>query len=537
MKLFFTLLPIAMAFPAFFTVYAYHLHMFQLNSYHYDVEWKWLMRNADGFALLFLPCGAGVVAVVFLTILLPAAAVYIYGGLLTVVFAAIWLAFAYRKLKKKAKKPLVFTDRVKRLSVTATVIFFIVTLALLLIPGFIKNDFVFSGAWALIACCVVIGLMPLYVMLANLINTPVEKSIRRKFTNEAKKLLAGNRDMKIIGVTGSYGKTSVKYFLTTLLSARYNTLMTPENFNTPMGVVRTVREHLSPLHEVFVCEMGAKRVGEIKELCDLVHPQIGVITAVGPQHLDTFGSQDNVRKTKFELARALPKDGVVFLNADSEEVMKEPYEGKKILYSTEGRGDYNGELLRVSDEGTTFALRHGDEYAEFTMPLIGGHNVLNVVGAIAVAHEMGISYDELRPQVRKLQGVPHRLQLIDRGNLAIIDDAYNSNPAGAKAAVETLKGFDGYRILVTPGMVELGEKMYECNKEFGRQASSCCDYAVLVGRKQAEPIYEGLIDGGFPKEKIYIAENFTEAIGHAYKLPTGGKKPFILLENDLPDNF
>ena len=538
MKLFLTLLPLALGIPAFLAAFTHHLHMFQLNSYHYDVEWKWIFKNIGAVALLFFPCALSAALAIVLTVLLPEAAVYIYGAVLTLVFAAVWLFLTYRKMKKKAKKPLVYTDRVKRMAFTGVALYIVPTFVIFLLVGFIKNDFVISGLYALICESAVLALTPFYVMFVNLVNTPFEASVRRKFTNEAKKLLAQSKNLKIIGITGSYGKTSVKYFLTTLLSGSYNVLMTPENFNTPMGVVRTVRERLSPLHEIFVCEMGAKRVGEIKELCDLVHPQNGVITAVGPQHLDTFGSQERVRKTKFELARSLPKDGTVFLNADSEELMKEEYDGKKVYYSITGKGDYNGTFIRADASGTTFRVTHGDETGEFTMPIIGSHNILNCVGAIAVAHELfGISFEELRAQTRKLQPVPHRQQLIDRGRFSIIDDAYNSNPEGAKRALETLASFDAYRVLITPGMVELGEKMEECNKEFGRTAATSCDYAILVGKKQAEPIMAGLLEGGFPKEKIYVADSFNEGFSHALALPTNGKKPVILLENDLPDNF
>lgn len=246
-----------------------------------------------------------------------------------------------------------------------------------------------------------------------------------------------------------------------------------------------------------------------------------------------------MRKTKFELAKALPEEGFVCLNADSEELMKEDYKGKKVLYSLEGvgQGDYHAENVSVSSEGTSFTLVHNEERSDFVTPVIGRHNVLNIVGALAMAHELGMSYEELHPQVRKLQSVPHRLQLLDRGNVALIDDAYNSNPTGAKAALDTLALFKGFRILVTPGMVELGEKMEECNRTFGKQAAKACDYAILVGKRQAEPILQGLLEGGFPKEKIYVAETIGEAISVAYSLPTGGEKPIILLENDLPDNY
>ncbi len=534
MELFFTLLPLAFAFPAFIGAYTYHLHMFQLNSYHYDVEKKWILKNLRGVSALFFPCAFG--AALSLIPIPSAASVYIRGGFLTLLFVSVWLTFLYRKMRVKAKKPLVYTDRVKRLTCTAAGVFAAILLGLFLIPRF-WGGFEKGGRWASAFGCAVIGLMPLYVMFADLLNKPLENSIRRRLTNEAKRLLLGNRNLKVIGVTGSYGKTSVKYFLTALLSEKYNVLMTPENYNTPMGVVKTIREHLSPLHEIFVCEMGAKRVGEIKELCDLVHPQSGIITSVGPQHLETFGSQERVRKTKFELARALPKDGVIFLNADSDELMKEDYRGKRILYSLENKGDYNGENIRTDVSGTEFTVSHKGEKVRFSTPLIGRHNVLNIVGAIAAAHEEGISFDDLKAPVKRLQSVPHRLQLLDKGSAAVIDDAYNSNPEGAKAALETLALFDGYKILLTPGMVELGEKMEECNENFGKQAANVCDYAVLVGKKQTEPILRGLLEKGFPKEKIFLAKDFSEAIAHAYALPTEGKKPVILLENDLPDNF
>ncbi len=539
MRLFFALLPVVLGVPAFFEAYIYHLHMFQLNSYHNDMERKWLWKNKTEVLRLFLPCFLGVLLTVLGHLLFPQGAVYVSGSVFSLIFGGLALFFRYRRLTKKAKKPLVFTDRVKRLNLTSFLIFGAGVLALFLIPGFVKGDFVKNGWWALVFEGTLTGIAPFFVLFANLLNKPVETGIRNRYIKEAKTLLRENKDLLVIGITGSYGKTSVKFFLTTLLSAKYNVLCTPENYNTPMGVVKTVRESLSPLHEIFVCEMGARRVGEIKELCDLVHPRYGIITSVGPQHLETFLTQERVRKTKFELAKALPEEGFVCLNADSEELMKEDYKGKKVLYSLEGvgQGDYHAENVSVSSEGTSFTLVHNEERSDFVTPVIGRHNVLNIVGALAMAHELGMSYEELHPQVRKLQSVPHRLQLLDRGNVALIDDAYNSNPTGAKAALDTLALFKGFRILVTPGMVELGEKMEECNRTFGKQAAKACDYAILVGKRQAEPILQGLLEGGFPKEKIYVAETIGEAISVAYSLPTGGEKPIILLENDLPDNY
>ena len=314
--------------------------------------------------------------------------------------------------------------------------------------------------------------------------------------------------------------------------------MTPESYNTPMGVVKTIRGSLKATDEIFVCEMGAKWVGDIKELCDIVHPHHGVITSIGPQHLESFKTLDAVKSTKFELSDSLPEGGMLFLNGDDENIRDHGSSRPYISYSIEGDADYVACDLHVSERGTSFTVKTRDgEAEEFSTRLIGRHNVLNIVGAIAISHKMGIGLKELRPAVRRLEGVPHRLQLTDKGGVTVIDDAYNSNPSGTKAALEALSLFDGYRILVTPGMVELGEKQNELNREFGRNAAAVCDYVVLVGYKQAVPIKAGLVDKKYPEDKIFVAADINEALSHVYALNSQGRKKIILLENDLPDNY
>lgn len=163
--------------------------------------------------------------------------------------------------------------------------------------------------------------------------------------------------------------------------------------------------------------------------------------------------------------------------------------------------------------------------------------MVNIVGAIAVSNTLGIPLEDLIIPVRRLQPVKHRLQLIEKGgNITIIDDAFNSNPAGSKAALDTLSLFDGIRILITPGMVELGAKEDYYNREFGKQAAACCDYVILVGKKQTEAVREGLIGEGFDMDKLYVTDYFDDAINHAYNIRTD-KHKYILLENDLPDNY
>lgn len=499
------------------------MHFFQLNSYRFDTHTKWIKENAGKYL------AHAIISVLMLIVLLFNMSIVIKSIAMIVL---LLIAIPVSK-PKKAKKPLVYTPRVKRMLFTEAVLSLIIILAVS-IPT-LKSS---HETYALLTLCLIFALSPILCLVANLINKPVELSINRYYTNDAKKLLKQCPDLKIIGITGSYGKTSVKYYLTTLLKGKYNVLMTPESYNTPMGVVKTIRGSLKATHEIFVCEMGAKWVGDIKELCDIVHPQHGVITSIGPQHLESFKTLDAVKNTKFELADSLPEGGMLFLNADDENIKDHGCNRPYISYSVEGEADYVAYDLSVSERGTVFTVKTPEgETAEFSTKLIGRHNVLNIVGAIAISHKMGIALKDLRGQVRKLEGVPHRLQLSDKGNVAIIDDAYNSNPSGTKAALEALSLFDGYKILVTPGMVELGEKQDELNREFGRNAAKVCDYVVLVGAKQAVPIKAGLLDRKYSESKIFIASTINEALDHVYALNSQGKKKIILLENDLPDNY
>lgn len=498
------------------------MHFFQLNSYRFDTHTKWIRENTRKY---FLHSVISVLALIAVFLEIP--------GQLKLYACTVLFALACPVEKpKKAKKPLVYTARVKRMLVTLAALILIFTGAGLTFANPARVTVY------LLILTLIYTLAPALVLLANLINKPMELSINNGYIRDAKKILTSCPDLKIIGITGSYGKTSVKYYLTTLLRAKYNVLMTPESYNTPMGVVKTVRGSLKATHEIFVCEMGAKWVGDIKELCDIVHPHHGVITSIGPQHLESFKTLDAVKSTKFELADSLPEGGMLFLNGDDDNIKAHGSKKPFISYSIEGEADYVGYDISVSERGTTFSVKAPDgEREQFSTKLIGRHNVLNIVGAIAISHKMGISLKELKGQVRRLEGVPHRLQLTDRGDMTIIDDAYNSNPSGTKAALEALSLFDGFKILVTPGMVELGVKQNELNREFGRNAAKVCDYTVLVGQRQAAPIKAGLLDEGYDEEKIFIADTIEEALSHVYAISSEGRKKVVLLENDLPDNY
>ena len=495
-----------------FLLFRKHVHIFQLNSYKHNVQEKWVRDNIEDLMLR----SVWALGAVFLVRELHG-----WGALLA---AALFAVIALLNKPQKAKKPLVFTARVKRLMATYGVLHLIPILF-----GFCAPD---GEAFGTLLMSFALAGAPWLILAADSLNKPIEKSISNGYVKDAKRILSECPDLKIIGVTGSYGKTSVKFFLEKLLSVQYNTLVTPLNYNTTLGVVRTVRENLRATHEVFVCEMGARNVGDIKEICDLVHPSMGVITAIGPQHLESFKSIQNVVKTKFELADSLPADGVFFGNMDDENIRSRHVDVKTVGYGTL-RGDYQAENISCDEHGLKFTVRG----VEFETKLLGKHNVQNLCAAIAVANTLGIPLERLRLPVRQLEAVEHRQQLRGSGNRLIIDDAYNSNPAGALAALETLSLFEGLRILVTPGMVELGAKQTELNTQFGRDAATRCDRAVLVGKRQAAPIQAGLIEVGFPKEHIIIVDTIQEAIAAADAFDTDGGRRVILLENDLPDNY
>ncbi|WP_028521644.1 Mur ligase family protein [Ruminococcus flavefaciens] len=525
-------------------------HMLQLNGYKTPEHSRWMKKNARRyilpavlfvvqFALLFLHGGAAVALIIVLSLF------NIIIGLLN-------------KPGKKFKKPLVYTARMKRMMVTFCIlvaVYYVIavlkgetTVYICRIWNEAHTEFTydsmekrwFANGLPYILAGSALYVTPLLVPLSNLINKPVEKAVQNWYINDAKRILSECPTLHKVGITGSYGKTSMKFYLDELLNSQYNTLKTPESFNTPMGVTITIRRDLKPTHEYFICEMGARRVHEIKELCGIADPHDGIITSVGPQHLETFGSIDNVLNTKFELAdHVKAKGGKIYLNGDNELIRKKaPEYPNAVLYGLNEGNHYRATDISVSDRGTEFTVTAPDgETQRFSMKLLGEHNVQNVLGAIAYAHGTGISLEKLTLPVKRIAAVPHRLQLLDKGgNMTFIDDAYNSNPSGCRAALNVLGLFDACRILVTPGMVELGAKQEELNFEFGQEAAKACDHIVLVGKAQTVPIYNGIKDAGYDMDNVFVADSLGEALDHVRAYQTD-KKKIVLLENDLPDNY
>ncbi len=498
----------------------YYTHMFQLNSYRYERFFRFLKANRE-------------------KIWPPSQLVYVIGlwisvnrqiNALIILLLAIGFMYLMRK-KEKKKKPLVYTARVRRL-LCVHMMLFVIGVG----TSYVIGDVFFSVLFAFLS-------MPM-MLLANVLLTPWEKMQKKYYYNDAKKCLEAHPTLKIIGVTGSYGKTSTKFILEKILSKNFNTLVTPQSYNTPLGVIITIRQQLRRTHEIFIVEMGAKQKGDIDEICQLVHPLHGIITAVGPQHLETFGDVDTVIDTKFELAQHIGKKGFCYVNGDDDNVKKGMERYSDVHYVTYGQEDAYGMArhvqasnIRQSVNGLEFTLHiHGKDYS-FSTKLLGAHNMQNIAGAVAIAFDLDVPYEKIRGAVQELKPVEHRLELKTmQGGYYILDDAFNSNAVGAKSALDVLAQFEsGRRVIMTPGMIELGVEDDPIHQNFGRQIADVCDDVILIGEKKTASIVKGLKAKNYPMEHIHICSSVYEGFNKIQEIIQ--PNDIVLIENDLPDNF
>lgn len=399
---------------------------------------------------------------------------------------------------------------------------------------------------------------PLILVLANALLEPFEKDLQEGFANEARAII-GKVHPFVIGITGSYGKTSSKVLLTDILNSVSPTFTTPRSINSYMGVTREIRERMKPQHKYAVIEMGAYYTGSIKRMCTLTPPNAAIVTAVGAMHLERFGSQENVFKAKSELAEALPKDGILVINGDYEycRKMADNHKDKRVFIY--GLDEANGHLdaymydLEPTDKGTNFSIRwQGKVYtgstsllgkpmlsnalATFTMACVLG---LNPELVLAVIKNVKTESNRLEPQraaIASLQAVRNGKPPRD-GTILRLNDAYNSNPQGFKGALEVLQRVAGKRkVLVTPGMIELGERQFEENKNCAKNAAAFCDLVIIVGGTNKQALVEGLNEGGLSADKLKQVDSMREALNFlAEDYCIDGD--VVLIENDLPDLY
>ena len=509
----------------------YDLMMLQQNSYRPERYRRWLSKSGDttSFPKLFSYIIVLVWPNAFGSHILPV--VEVLAILLLGIVTSRKMAVA------KYKKPLAWTARVKRLFTVQILLSALISAALILYCADSLESLFYVAAVAMVACYAISHIITLAALW---LLKPVEAHINRKFYNAAKRKLQSMPGLRIVGITGSYGKTSTKHYLHRILSERYDTLMTPGSYNTTLGVVRTVNEYLKPYNEVFIVEMGAKQPGDIKEICDLVHPGFGIITAVGPQHLETFHTIEKVRDTKFELADALPADGVAVVNNDFPMIAGRAVDNTRCLrYGiTHPEGcDYTARNICYTPQGTTFEVVGKGVNMQLSTQLLGECNISDLLAAIVMAIELGVPHEKIKFAVARIEPVEHRLsrKRLATG-LTIIDDAFNSNPGGSRMALDVLAMMTGgRRFVITPGMIELGDEQEELNRQLGEHAAACCDTAIVVGQYNAEAITQGLRDGGMAEADIRRFPTFNQAF--AWVMANHSSGDTVLIENDLPDTF
>ena len=381
----------------------------------------------------------------------------------------------------------------------------------------------------------------LHLAAAVLLLLPLDIILKKIIISRARKRLARTSNLTVIGLTGSYGKTTVKEMLAAVLSEKYRVLKTPDNINTPLGIARLIlRTPAFP--EIFIVEMGAYGIGDIRELCRLTPPDISVLTGINEAHLERFGNLQNTIAAKMEIIDFTKPDGLIVLNTEDKNV-RDHYQphlnGRRLVAS----GDFISHLhnFHPDPDGSGWDLsltaRDGREFGPYLMPLLGDYAASTLSLVLAVALELKLDTNQIRRGLKNLKSIPHRLEAkFQTGNVLVIDDSYNGNPAGARAAVRALSRFTNRRkIYVTPGLVEMGDKTEEVHFELGHLLASVADFIFLIRTSATPLIKKGLAAANFNMDHV---REFASMPALAKELPHLLKEgDVILFQNDWPDNY
>lgn len=502
--------------------------IFQLSSYKVKGMINWFKISKGDFIIRYF--AAGFFSFIAMLVYLACFSAYKYvSGIGLLFFFLFGILFIMFTRKIKSKKPLVFTPRVWRFVVVSFLLFFAASFGLLCLSRFLGVGYSILGALQF--------LIPLIIVLAHYAVAPFEKLNNLGYKMRAVKKLEEKPQLIKIGITGSYGKTTAKNILAAMLQKKYNVCFSPDSYNTPMGISKVINNQLEYDAEVFIAEMGARNKGDIAELAKIVNPNYGIITAIGNQHLETFGNREVIKNTKFELIENLAIGGLAIFNGDSPDNI-ELFNRTKTEKLLTGGEDVSGanvyyNNVKTSSDGTKFNIIVAGTETEISTVLLGKHIPSLIVLCASVALAMGVDINDIAYAVKELKPVSHRLELIKNGDTTIIDDAYNSNTEGAKNALLLLKQFDGIKIIITPGIVELGTEEKAANIALGEQIAACADIAYLVGDR-GNDIKSGAITAGMPEDKIFIVKDLNSAV-ESQALISG--KKVVLFENDLPDNL
>ena len=470
-----------------------------------------------------------------------------------IVMIAAALLLCLPRNDSEAKKPFVPTGRAKRIlaaSFFCSALFMTGATTLAHLPAFNLN----AASQLYIVNALGFSTMllsPVWLCLGNLLMAPAEAVLRRRYLASAHATLQ-SLNPKVVGITGSYGKTTTKTFLRDILSLRYHTYATPKSYNTLMGVSLAINRDLADDYraEYFISEMGAYAPGEIARICQLTPPHIAIVTEVGPQHLERFGSLENVQRAKYEIIENLPPDGVGIFNWDNayiRDMIAKGYPNTRLSVSreldfaeaqrqgvdwiaTDIEQSLDGLRFRVTDVAT-------GESEAFKTALYGAHNVTNLLLCVAVAVHEGIPLRDIARRAATLQPAESRLaRQTTAAGITIINDAYSANPAGAASALKLLRLHDhGRRLLITPGMVELGDMQDDENRALGALAAECATDVILVGEKQTRAVFDGIASAGFDMARVLVVDELAESVKWYQRHLAAGDTALFL--NDLPDTY
>lgn len=482
----------------------------------------YVFAPSHAFGVFYLPIAAFDVAVfVLISLGLTVSAQIIPFALIPSIFLlsfTVWKIFSFRikfKFSRRGTIYLIFNE----------ILYFLICGIFAIIA---KND----AIWGLIVCSIILY----FPLISKLMEYPLNAyytSKNHKFIIEQKKRLSAINPI-VVGITGSYGKTSCKKILEFLIKDKFITVATEKNFNTPIGIALTVQK-MKGNEQVFIAELGARKAGDISELCSIAEPQYAIISGVCEQHLETFGSIENIYNEKFKLAKAVAGRGVCVFNTNDKYVLRmwKEHVGEKIAASSYKCGDVYADGVALSRRGAEFTLHIGKEVRKCVTSLLGRHNVQNIVMCAAMAHTLGCSIDEIAYKIRILPQIEHRLEYKYANGVNIIDDGYNGNVQGVKSAFEVLSLFPHRRIVVSQGIVELGEKSCELNGDIGEKLSRVADIVILCG-VNAKFIDEGLKIANYVGT-VFIEKNFTYVQKRIKEIIRQGDT--LLLQNDVPDFY
>lgn len=517
---------IALAFASFLTIISFKpIGMMQACGYKSSKLFCWLRRKNNlaqaRLNLLSFSCllSCAVISLCF----------YFIGKWSAIVGLAAYLIFfilyIYADAKAALKSPATPTPRFKRLAIVLWLIYAIlvyIAVTLLNFADYVWAQPLFTSLKYCPLALVAAAVYPL-VSLANCITLVYEIPKNKSYVKKAKAKLA-SADLKVVAITGSYGKTTVKHLLAEMLKPKYKVLATPRSYNTPLGIAKTVNGADLLEYDVLIAEMGARNVGDIAELCGICPPDYSAITGICSQHLESFKTIENVVKAKGEIIDSTAKK--CYISADCYDYFKDSTGLIAKCDSVSG--------VIADGTGTSFTLTLGGEARMVKTKLLGAHSAYNIGLCACIAYELGMSLDEIADCISSLEFVEHRLQLIESNGVNILDDGYNSNVVGARAALEVLRTLSGKKIVVTPGLVELGVLEEEENKALGAQLVGF-DKVILVGETLVTAVKAGYLENGGDSEKLTIVPSLADAQNVIKDVIEKGDS--VLFLNDLPDIY